>query len=72
MIALFVGLIAAGLVSAFLRDSALYLLVATVVFFVWLLWRRRASHTDFTLRFGVATFIVALIFVVMQPYLNLG
>lgn len=66
------GLIGAVLVHVFLRGLAIYFLAATVAAFGWLLWRRNASHTDFTIRFGLGTFIVALAAGVIRPYLNLG
>ena len=72
MIAVFAGLLAAGLVSAFLQEVALYLLAATGLVFLWLCWRARGSHTDLTMRIGVGSLMLALAFIVMRPHLNLG
>ena len=66
------ALTAVALVSTYLRSAAIYLLAAAAVWFVWLLWRRKPSHTDVTIRFGVGAFIVALALVLVRPYLNLG
>lgn len=71
-LAVFVGLTAAGLVYAFLRSSAFYLLIASLALLGWLYWRRRASHTGITMLLGAATFTAALAFVVVRPHLNLG
>jgi len=66
------ALTAVALVSTYWRSWAVYLLVAVTVWFGWLLWRRKPSHTGVTIRFGVAFFIVALALVLVRPYLNLG
>jgi len=66
------ALTAVALVSTYLRSVAIYLLAAAAVWFVWLLWRRKPSRTDVTIRFGVGAFIVALALVLVRPYLNLG
>ena len=66
------ALTAVALVSTYLRNAAIYLLVAATFWFGWYLWRRKPSHTDVTLRFGVAFFIVALALILVRPYLNLG
>jgi hypothetical protein len=72
LLALFGGLICVGIVSAFLREWALPLLVTALAGFGWLLFRRRGTHTDLTVRLGVGAFILGLGFVLIRPHLNLG
>jgi hypothetical protein len=66
------GLIAAGLVWAFLRPSAFYLLVAALCLFAFLAWRRRANSADSAIGFGLGAFIIAIAAMLVRPYLNLG
>lgn len=72
LLALFVGLTAAGLVYAFLRSSALYLLAASVLLLAWLYSRRQASQVGTTMLLGAAAFTATLALIVVRPHLNLG
>lgn len=66
------GLIAAGLAWALLRPSASYLLVAAIVLFAFVTWRRRANSVDSAILFGLGAFIIAMAAMLVRPLLNLG
>jgi hypothetical protein len=66
------GIICAGLVWAFLRSSALYLLIAVAILFAIVTWRRRANSADAAIRIGLGAFMLVIAALLVRPHLNLG
>ena len=64
LLALFVGLVAAGVVGSLAKPFAPHIVIGGIVVFSWLYWRRRATRTDFALRLATASFILGLLAII--------
>ena len=70
--ALFLALLAAGAVKIFLGPFIPFVLVGGSAIFCFLIWRRRATNTDFAIRFGFSIFLFLLALILFRAWAGIA